>query len=78
MSRILSEVPISEIQIGDRVISALRTPGKVVEIIPKCLATQSEDNQIRIKWFNGRESLVWHFWLDKVTYCGQRNINGKG
>lgn len=74
MKRMLSEVPIWEIQIGDRVIGHTGTPGRITIITPRCLASQAEDHDIHIEWDNGKASLAWHYWMNHVEYCEQEQM----
>lgn len=70
-NKFLSEIPFEEIQIGDKLISANRTKGKIINLIPIDNASQKEDNEIVIDWENGNRSHCWHFWCDKVIYLGR-------
>lgn len=67
---LLSEVPWSNLAIGDVCISAVGTLGVITNLIPVEKATQREDNEIKIRWGNSNVSLVWHFQADKVLYVG--------
>lgn len=67
----LSKVPFEEIQEGDRLLGANGSEGKITAIIPIAEASRKEDNEFVIDWDNGNQSIVWHFWCDKVTYLGR-------
>ena len=63
-------MPIEEVSLGGRCISALGSPGIVTKIIAKKYASQGEDNEIQIDWENGKVSCHWHFHMDSVEYLG--------
>lgn len=68
MKRMLSEVPIEELQIGDKVISVLGTNG-VISDIAEDEYTLAEGPSIFIDWENGAKSLQYQCMLDKVEYA---------
>jgi len=68
MSRKLSEVPYDEISLGMEVISAINTPGKVVEKLDVEKTIDPEiDNWIKVEWENGKSSYDCHYNFSKVT-----------
>lgn len=66
----LSEVPFDKLKIGDKLISAVGTPGHITGFIPMDNACQQEDNEIEISWDDGKTSEIWHFWGMHVEYVG--------
>lgn len=68
MSRKLSAVPFKEIFVGMELISAIGTPGKIVEKLDRPRTIDPEiDNWIKIDWENGKSSYDCHYLFDKVT-----------
>jgi hypothetical protein len=64
----LSEKPFTELQVGDRLISALGTPGS----INRLLAENSGEygpryDSVEIMWDSGSLSLVFHMNANYVT-----------
>lgn len=68
----LHKVAFANLQVGDEVISAKGTVGKIVRLIPKEQAEKQEDNEVAISWDNGNQSCIWHFWCDKIKYLGPK------
>lgn len=64
----LCDVLWEDLRVGDILISHLGTAGEIVRLIPKIIATQREDNEIVIKWNNGKISMPWHFECKDITY----------
>lgn len=64
--KILSEINFSDLQIGDKLISATGKDGIIIKLIPE------DDNSIEIKW-SGVEcsSIVWHHQANHVQYKGR-------
>ncbi len=58
--RRLCDVPWEELMIGDFIISNTGLIGRIDELIQIDYATQNEDNEIIIKWSNGKFSALWH------------------
>lgn len=72
--RLSSDVDWSTIKVGDRLTSAIGTPGHVVDI-DAAYKSGREDGRIEIAWDNGKSShaprlLSGAPWLDAVTYLG--------
>lgn len=64
----LSDKPFNELQVGDRLISALGTPGSITRLIPEGSGVYGDrHDSIEIMWDNQVESLVFHLNADKVT-----------
>ena len=64
----LSEINFSDLQIGDKLISATGKKGRITKLIPE------DDNSIEIKWVGlGMEcpSIVWHHQANHVQYKGR-------
>ena len=64
----LSEASWESLCVGDIVISVNGVPGEIIELIPIERAHQREDNEMLIRWNNGKHSLVWHFEGSRLTY----------
>jgi|GEM_PF-92376 len=65
VARPLNTVPFERLQIGDRVISNLKNPGKITGLIPH------DDNTVIMEWVNNPQpSHVYHCLADKVRYVG--------
>ena len=59
----LSDIPRKELKLGTKVWNHKKTQtGKLVEILPE----NREDISLRIVWEDGKESVAWHFWCDKL------------
>lgn len=56
--RRLCDVPWEELMIGDFIISNTGLIGRIDELIQIDYATQNEDNEIIIKWSNGKFSVL--------------------
>lgn len=61
-------IPIERLNIGIRVRS--RVNGEIGTITNISDEKRREDYEITIKWDNGKTSVCWHFWLDKVEMIG--------
>lgn len=64
----LSDIPFSDLSIGDIVIGVNGVEGTITDLIPKHLTDREIDDTIIINWANGNVSHVWHMWTTKVTY----------
>lgn len=63
----LSEVPFSQIKIGDRCVSAIGNHGSVFKLIAfDEKGTLDDDNSIEILWDHGGKSRLFHFWGDSI------------
>jgi hypothetical protein len=63
----LSQLNVSDLYVGMRLISAIGTPGTLVGITPRRNDGSYEgDHGLRIKWDNGKESAQAHYLLDRV------------
>jgi hypothetical protein len=64
----LSEKPFSELRVGDRLISALGTPGSITRLLPEGKGPNTDRyDSVEIKWDSESVSLVFHMNADKVT-----------
>lgn len=64
----LSDVPYTDIVVGDKVISHLGTPGIIEKLIDVEDDYRKGDNNITIQWENGNRSTTWHRWYNHVEY----------
>lgn len=70
----LSDVPWEELMIGDFIIYNTGLIGRIDELIQIDYATKKEDNEIIIKWSNGKFSVLWHHQCDYVHYDELSNL----
>lgn len=62
------------VRIGLEVISAVGTPGLVVEVTPdKVVCSDGEGPAIKIEWANGRTSHLNQNWLGAVEVAPSRS-----
>jgi len=65
--RKVSEVPLTDLKVGDAVIAPNGVRGRIAHISEK---PDREDYTIDFEWDNGNKSMsVWHFWCDKIEYA---------
>lgn len=71
----VSDIPFSELKVGDKVLSAIGSPGTISGLLPE--GTYADLNyarydEVSFKWDHGGESLnMFHTNCTKIEYIGR-------
>jgi hypothetical protein len=69
----LSEVPFSEINVGDKLISAIGTSGQIRDVrhSKKYMPNDKDGDEVTIDWESGNSSWIRHYEGIHIEYLGQ-------
>jgi len=66
----LSDIAFEKLRVGDHVISAIGTNGRITHLREDMFYKKSDEDRysVSIDWDNGNKSTVKHYECDKITY----------